>query len=90
MYLFLGIPPADLREHERHRVGGVSGSISGSDDEDEPSSKRLKPEGLLGNAPGIMQGIPGMMLPPPGMPPGIPMGHMMSMGPMGPQFMHHG
>jgi hypothetical protein len=88
-----GIPAADLREHERQRLGSVSGTISGSDDEDEPASKRAKPEGLLGTAPGVMPGMPGMMsgmIPPPGMPPGLPMGHMMSMGPMGPQFMHPG
>jgi hypothetical protein len=93
IYGMEGIPAADLREHERQRLGSVSGTISGSDDEDEPASKRAKPEGLLGTAPGVMPGMPGMMsgmIPPPGMPPGLPMGHMMSMGPMGPQFMHPG
>jgi hypothetical protein len=93
IYGMEGIPAADLREHERQRLGSVSGTISGSDDEDEPASKRAKPEGLLGTAPGVMPGMPGMMsgmIPPPGMPPGLPMGHMMSMGPLGPQFMHPG
>lgn len=93
IYGMEGIPAADLREHERQRFGTVTGNYSGSDDDDEPASKRTKPEGLLGNAPGVMPGMQGMlqgMMPPPGLPPGIPMGHMMSMGPMGPQFMHPG
>lgn len=87
MFFFQGIPPNDLKEHERQKQG-TRGNDSGSDD-DEPSQKKVKQEGLLGNAPGVMQGMPGMMqgmMPPPGMPPGIPMGHMM---PMGPHFAMH-
>ncbi|KAG5886604.1 hypothetical protein JTB14_001028 [Gonioctena quinquepunctata] len=81
-----GIPAADLREHERQKQGSKNND-SGSDD-DEPATKRSKPEGLLGSAPGLLQGGPGMvtgMMPPPGM----QMGHMMPMGPMGSHFMHH-
>lgn len=37
-----GIPPEDLKEHERQKTG--SGARSDSDD-DEPASKRAKPEG---------------------------------------------
>lgn len=92
-----GIPSNDLKEHERNRSGSRSSIGSGSDDDDEPVAKKSKPEGLLGTAPNVMTSVPGMvpagMLPPhgiPGMPPGIPMGHMMQMGPMGPQFMHPG
>jgi hypothetical protein len=70
-------------------VGGRPGSPSSG--EDEPTPKKAKPEGLLGNGPvpgGMMQG----MMPPQGpmhphsMAPmgqfGPSMGHMM--GPMGP------
>lgn len=76
-----GIPPNDLKEHERQKQGS-RGADSGSDD-DEPAAKRVKPEGLLGNAPAVMTGMPGMvqgMMPPPGLAPGMSMGHMMSMG----------
>lgn len=86
-----GIPAADLKEHERQKAG----SREDSDDDDEPAAKKAKPEGLLGSAPGMVTGMPGMgvvpgMMPPPGMsgmPPGL-MGHMM--GHMGPPFMHPG
>lgn len=84
-----GIPPNDLKEHERQKQGS-RGTDSGSDD-DEPAAKRLKPEGLLGNAPGVIPGVPNMvqgMMPPPGLAPGMPMGPMMSMGP--PFMTHHG
>nr|CAH7712505.1 unnamed protein product [Callosobruchus chinensis] len=91
IYGMEGIPPNDLREHERQKQGSRPSNDSGSDD-DEPVAKRPKPEGLLGNAPGAVPGVPGMvpgMMPPPGMPPGMSMGPMMQMGPMGPHFMHH-
>ncbi|CAG9864933.1 unnamed protein product [Phyllotreta striolata] len=90
IYGMEGIPGADLREHERQKQGSRPSNDSGSDD-DEPTTKKAKPEGLLGNAPGMMQGMPNMvagMMPPPGMPPGMAMGPMMQMGPMGPHFMH--
>lgn len=91
VFVVKGIPAADLKEHERHKH---SGSKEDSDDEEEPTAKKAKPEGLLGSAPGLVHGIPGMvpgMMPPPGihgMPPGM-MSHMMPMGHMGPPFMHH-
>ncbi|XP_076261598.1 BUB3-interacting and GLEBS motif-containing protein ZNF207-like isoform X3 [Rhynchophorus ferrugineus] len=92
IYGMEGIPAADLKEHERQKQG-TRGNDSGSDD-DEPSSKRSKPEGLLGSAPAGLPGVPGhplvppgMMAPPPGMPPGMP---MMPMGHMGAPFMHPG
>ncbi|CAG9767292.1 unnamed protein product [Ceutorhynchus assimilis] len=91
IYGMEGIPAADLKEHERQKQN----SKGESSDEDEPASKRPKPEGLLGNAPpGIPVAMPQMnqMMPQMishGMPPG--MHHMMhTMGHMGgPPFMHH-
>lgn len=82
-----GIPPEDLKEHERQRNGGRPGSPSSG--EDEPAPKKSKPEGLLGTAPGSgmmhgMHGHPGMSMgqfPP-------SMHHMM--GHMGPPFMGPG
>lgn len=49
-----GIPPNDLKEHERQRNGGRAGSPSSG--EDEPAPKKTKPEGLLGTAPGALSG----------------------------------
>ncbi|XP_023023234.1 bub3 interacting GLEBS and Zinc finger domain protein [Leptinotarsa decemlineata] len=85
IYGMEGIPAADLREHERQKQG--SRNDSGSED-DEPALKRSKPEGLLGSSPGLVQGMPGMIT---GMmgPPGMQMGPMMSMGPVGSHFLHH-
>ncbi|XP_060523285.1 BUB3-interacting and GLEBS motif-containing protein ZNF207 [Cylas formicarius] len=88
IYGMEGIPPLDLREHERQKQGTRSvGNDSGSDD-DEPASKKLKPEGLLGTAPSMVPGMMPGIMPPPGMPPGMP--PMMSMAPMGSPFMHPG
>ncbi|XP_069689108.1 BUB3-interacting and GLEBS motif-containing protein ZNF207 isoform X2 [Periplaneta americana] len=99
IYGMEGIPPEDIKEHERQKQGkqmqgGRPGSPSSG--EDEPAPKKTKPEGLLGNGPGPLPGPGGMMqgmMPPQGpmhphpMAPmsqfGPPMGHPM-MGPMGP------
>ncbi|CAG9817908.1 unnamed protein product [Phaedon cochleariae] len=93
IYGMEGIPAADLREHERQKQGSRPTTNDSGSDDDEPATKRPKPEGLLGNAPGVMQGMPpGMvpgMMPPPGMAPGMQMGHMMQMAQMGSHFMHH-
>lgn len=62
-----GIPEADVKEHERQRNGRAGSPSSG---EDEPGAKRLKPEGLLGNAPGMRGNV---------LTPGMP-GHPMNMG----------
>lgn len=74
-----------------------SGRAASPDSGDEdPPSKKSKPEGLLGTAPpGMGPGMmpPGMMGPPHHMGPGMmpPMGPMMGhMGPMGPPFMGPG
>lgn len=40
IFRVLGIPAEDLRDHERQKTGAKSGS-----DEDEPATKRNKPEG---------------------------------------------
>lgn len=92
IYGMEGIPPNDLKEHERQRSGG--GRDSGSED-DEPAPKKTKPEGLLGTAPGPLPSAAGMMT---GMMPPMPMGPMGQfpphmphhmMGHMGPPFMGH-
>ncbi|XP_037042215.1 BUB3-interacting and GLEBS motif-containing protein ZNF207 isoform X2 [Bradysia coprophila] len=74
-----GIPPEDLKEHERQKTG--SGGRSDSDD-DEPASKRAKPEVNLGMPPQPTMMMPNMM------PPHMmgQYGHMpmMPMGPMPP------
>ncbi|XP_054268400.1 BUB3-interacting and GLEBS motif-containing protein ZNF207 isoform X1 [Macrosteles quadrilineatus] len=92
IYGMEGIPPEDLKEHERQKQGKQGRAASPDSGDDEPQSKKSKPEGLLGNAPpGMPPGMmpPGMMPPPhPMMPPmGPMMGHM---GPMGPPFMGPG
>ncbi|KAG8036166.1 hypothetical protein G9C98_004746, partial [Cotesia typhae] len=69
IYGMEGIPPNDLKEHERQRNGGRPGSPSSG--EDEPAQKKSKPEGLLGSAPGAMPSNSGMM---PGMMQGMPPG----------------
>ncbi|EFN88453.1 Zinc finger protein 207 [Harpegnathos saltator] len=73
IYGMEGIPPNDAKEHERQRNGGRPGSPSSG--EDEPVTKKAKPEGLLGSAPAMpgMAGIPGMTPQPtlPPMPPGM-------------------
>ncbi|GFG35485.1 hypothetical protein Cfor_09133 [Coptotermes formosanus] len=99
IYGMEGIPPEDIKEHERQKQGkqmqgGRPGSPSSG--EDEPAPKKTKPDALLGNGPGTLPGPGGMMqgmMPPQGpmhphsMAPmgqfGPPMGHPM-MGPMGP------
>ncbi|XP_067011091.1 BUB3-interacting and GLEBS motif-containing protein ZNF207 isoform X2 [Anabrus simplex] len=104
IYGMEGIPPDDIKEHERQKQGGRPGSPSSG--EDEPAPKKSKPEGLLGNGPvpggpgGMMQGMmppnQGGPMPPHPMQPmgqfGPPMGPMMGhMGhPMGPPYMGHG
>ncbi|XP_063241849.1 BUB3-interacting and GLEBS motif-containing protein ZNF207 isoform X2 [Bacillus rossius redtenbacheri] len=103
IYGMEGIPPEDLKEHERQRQGGRPGSPSSG--EEDPPPKKAKPEGLLGNGPAplptpasLMQNLiqPQSSVNPGGMPPHMgqfgPMGpHMMGhMTPMGPHFMGHG
>ncbi|XP_034952539.1 BUB3-interacting and GLEBS motif-containing protein ZNF207 [Chelonus insularis] len=88
IYGMEGIPPNDVKEHEKQRNGGRPGSPSSG--EDEPAQKKSKPEGLLGSAPGAMS--TGSMVP--GVIPGMPMGQypppmhpmMGPIGPVGPPF----
>jgi len=64
IYGMEGIPPEDLKEHERQKGGG------GDDDEDGPSSKRAKsdspgnmtptPPGAVANSSVAVTGLPGM------------------------------
>lgn len=90
IYGMEGIPAADLKEHERQKQGGPDS------DDDEPLPKRIKPEGLLGTAPGTIPSpglVPGLMPPTlhPGMAAGIPMGHLLGpMGHLGHHFLPHG
>lgn len=90
IYGMEGIPAADLKEHERVKQGGPDS------DDDEPLPKRIKPEGLLGTAPGTIPSpglVPGLMPPTlhPGMAAGIPMGHLLGhMGHLGHPFLPHG
>ncbi|GLH08021.1 uncharacterized protein GBIM_13361 [Gryllus bimaculatus] len=71
IYGMEGIPPEDIKEHERQKQGKQSGGRPGSPSsgEDEPAPKKTKPEGLLGNGPGSVPGssavLPGMMPPHP-------------------------
>ncbi|XP_075220474.1 uncharacterized protein LOC142323953 isoform X2 [Lycorma delicatula] len=97
IYGMEGIPPEDLKEHERQRQGkhGGNRAQSPSSGEDEPPTKKKAPEGLLGSAPPGM--APGSMMPQGMMPPHPPYGHppmghpmMGPMGPMGPPFMGPG
>nr|CAD7427342.1 unnamed protein product [Timema monikensis] len=91
IYGMEGIPPDDIKEHERQRQGGRAGSPSSG--EDEPVPKKPKSEGLLGNGPGPMPGPgPGGMMQ--GMMPGGPQGPMNPnmpphMGQFGPHMGHH-
>lgn len=90
IYGMEGIPPEDIKEHERQKQGKTSGGrTSPSSGEDEPPPKKAKPEGLLGNGPGALPPgsvMPGMMTPHPQapMPP-----HMAPMGQFGPPMGHH-
>uniref|UniRef100_A0A1B6FMT8 BED-type domain-containing protein n=1 Tax=Cuerna arida TaxID=1464854 RepID=A0A1B6FMT8_9HEMI len=96
IYGMEGIPPEDLKEHERHKQGKQGRAASPDSGDEDPPAKKNKPEGLLGTAPpGMAPGMmpPGMMPPPHPMGPGMmpPMGPMMGpMGPMGPPFMGPG
>lgn len=101
IYGMEGIPPNDAKEHEKQRNGNRPGSPSSG--EDEPVQKKLKPEGLLGSAPGattnsnssVMSGGMSGMQTHPTMPPmgqfPPPMHPMMGpMGHVGPAFMGPG
>ncbi|XP_075977458.1 uncharacterized protein LOC142977455 isoform X2 [Anticarsia gemmatalis] len=82
IYGMEGIPPEDVKEHEKQKSGGGKGSDS---DDDEPAAKKKATPALLGPGPSsVTQGIlPTPMGPvPPGMYPGP-----MQMNPMMPPFM---
>ncbi|XP_073982818.1 uncharacterized protein isoform X2 [Rhodnius prolixus] len=91
IYGMEGIPPEDLREHEKQRQGKQGRAASPSSGEDEPAPKK-KAEGIGAGTAGISgqsAGMPPSMVPPslPGFPPmGPMMGHM---GPV-PAFMPPG
>ncbi|XP_014262230.1 BUB3-interacting and GLEBS motif-containing protein ZNF207 isoform X2 [Cimex lectularius] len=76
IYGMEGIPPDDLREHERQKQGkhGRAGSPSSGEDEPTPKKKADMP-GVMAGAPSIPGAMPGH----PGFPPMGPL-----MGPMGP------
>ncbi|XP_029729523.1 BUB3-interacting and GLEBS motif-containing protein ZNF207 isoform X2 [Aedes albopictus] len=87
IYGMEGIPPEDIREHEKQKNGGGGGGNRSDSEEDEPAHKKPKPE-----AP-VSQGMvmPNMMAPhlqPYGMNPMMAtMGHMPYMVPPGMQMM---
>nr|XP_032517474.1 BUB3-interacting and GLEBS motif-containing protein ZNF207 isoform X2 [Danaus plexippus plexippus] len=83
IYGMEGIPPEDVKEHEKQKTGGGKGSES---DDDEPAAKRKATPALLG--PGPSQVNPGILPTPMGqMPPGMYPAHM-QMNHMMPHFMH--
>ncbi|XP_072949020.1 BUB3-interacting and GLEBS motif-containing protein ZNF207 isoform X2 [Epargyreus clarus] len=82
IYGMEGIPPEDVKEHEKQKTGG--GKVSDSDD-DEPAAKKKATPALLGPGPSsVTQGI----LPTPmgSLHPGMYPGHM-QMNHMMPHFM---
>ncbi|CAK1554225.1 unnamed protein product [Leptosia nina] len=82
IYGMEGIPPEDIKEHERQKTGG--GKASDSDD-DEPAAKKKATSALLG--PGPSSVTPGILPTPMGpVPPGMYPGPM-AMNPMMPHFM---
>ncbi|XP_061715824.1 BUB3-interacting and GLEBS motif-containing protein ZNF207-like isoform X2 [Cydia pomonella] len=82
IYGMEGIPPEDIREHEKQKSGGGKGSDS---EDDEPAAKKKATPALLGAGPSTV--TPGILPTPmgPGMP-GMYPGHM-QMNPMMPPFM---
>ncbi|KAI5646634.1 hypothetical protein NE865_01568 [Phthorimaea operculella] len=82
IYGMEGIPPEDVREHEKQKSGGGKGSDS---EDDEPAAKKKATPALLG--PGPSSVTPGILPTPMGpMPPGMYPGPM-PMNPMMPPFM---
>ncbi|KAJ0176813.1 hypothetical protein K1T71_007992 [Dendrolimus kikuchii] len=82
IYGMEGIPPEDIKEHEKQKTGGGKGSDS---DDDEPAAKKKATPALLGAGPSTV--TPGILPTPMGpVPPGMYPGHM-SMNPMMPPFM---
>ncbi|CAH0691689.1 unnamed protein product [Spodoptera exigua] len=72
IYGMEGIPPEDVKEHEKQKSGGGKGSDS---DDDEPAAKKKATPALLG--PGPSQVTPGILPTPMGpVPPGMYPGHM--------------
>ncbi|EEB11203.1 conserved hypothetical protein [Pediculus humanus corporis] len=103
IYGMEGIPPDDIKEHEKQKASKQSGGVragSPSSGEDEPAPKKTKPDTVLNGPAGLGTPgpVPGMIRPgmPPNMMPGIgPPGifpHPMigPMGPMGPPFLGPG
>lgn len=45
IYGMEGIPPEDIREHEKQKNGGGGGGNRSDSEEDEPAHKKPKPEG---------------------------------------------
>lgn len=85
IYGMEGIPPQDLKEHEKQKTGGGRGSDS---EDDEPAAKKKATPALLGAGPSGV--APGILPTPMGhVPPGMYQHMQMNpmMGPMGPPFM---
>ncbi|XP_047990989.1 BUB3-interacting and GLEBS motif-containing protein ZNF207 isoform X3 [Leguminivora glycinivorella] len=84
IYGMEGIPPEDIREHEKQKSGGGKGSDS---EDDEPAAKKKATPALLGAGPSAV--TPGILPTPmgPGMPGMYPGQMQMPMNPMMPPFM---
>ncbi|XP_031766280.2 BUB3-interacting and GLEBS motif-containing protein ZNF207 isoform X2 [Galleria mellonella] len=81
IYGMEGIPPEDVKEHEKQKSGGGKGSDS---EDDEPAAKKKATPALLGAGPSSV--TPGILPTPMGpVPPGMYPGHM-SMNHMMPPF----
>ncbi|XP_021202998.2 BUB3-interacting and GLEBS motif-containing protein ZNF207 isoform X2 [Bombyx mori] len=82
IYGMEGIPPEDVKEHEKQKSGGGKGSDS---DDDEPAAKKKATPALLGAGPSTVS--PGILPTPMGpVPPGMYPGHL-AMNHMMPPFM---
>ncbi|KAM3962638.1 LOW QUALITY PROTEIN: bub3 interacting GLEBS and Zinc finger domain protein [Aphomia sociella] len=81
IYGMEGIPPEDVKEHEKQKSGGGKGSDS---EDDEPAAKKKAAPALLGPGPSTV--TPGILPTPMGpVPPGMYPGHM-AMNHMMPPF----
>ncbi|XP_052741222.1 BUB3-interacting and GLEBS motif-containing protein ZNF207 isoform X2 [Bicyclus anynana] len=82
IYGMEGIPPEDVKEHEKQKTGGGKGSDS---EDDEPAAKKKATPALLGPGPSTVS--PGILPTPMGpVPPSMYPGHM-QMNPMMQHFM---
>uniref|UniRef100_A0A336M4Z5 CSON011915 protein n=1 Tax=Culicoides sonorensis TaxID=179676 RepID=A0A336M4Z5_CULSO len=95
IYGMEGIPPEDIKEHEKQKGGQSSGGKSDSEDDDGPSAKKNKTETVASTSVGLVQtqqpAAPPVMAQPPNLL--VPQhqfpGQFHQMQFMPPQFMQH-